>query len=421
MKSELLFKQAKKLIPGGVNSPVRAFQAVGGVPRFIKQAEGAYLFDTDGHKYIDYVMSWGALILGHTAGGVVKAIIDAAVRGTSYGAPTPGEIRLAELIRHAFPAIEKVRLVNSGTEAVMTAVRLARGVTRRKKIIKFDGCYHGHGDSLLVKPGSGVATLGLPGSAGVPEELAHLTISLPYNDVSTFERVIRTEEKNIACVIVEPVAANMGVVPPREEFLWALRKWTKKYGAILIFDEIITGFRVTLGGAQELYGITPDLTCLGKIVGGGLPLAALGGRAELMDKLAPLGPVYQAGTLSGNPLAVAAGIATLEALEDRKIYTDLREKSERLSARLRMIARKKKEEVEIQAVGSMFTVFFSATPVENFNDAKKSDTRKYARFFHRLLEKGIYFPPSQFEACFLSTAHGKAELDRTEVVIEKAF
>ena len=421
MKSESLFKLAKKHIPGGVNSPVRAFGSVGGVPRFIKQADGAMITDIDGKKYIDYVMSWGAMILGHSPGGVVKSIIDAAVRGTSYGAPTAQEVRLAELIKKAFPSIEKVRLVNSGTEAVMTAVRLARGVTGRKKIIKFDGCYHGHSDSLLVKPGSGVATLGLPGSAGVPEEIANLTISLPYNDVSAFERVIRTEEKNIACVIVEPIAANMGVVPPREAFLWALRKWTKKYGALLIFDEVISGFRVTFGGAQGLYGIQPDITTLGKIVGGGLPLAALGGSAKIMDHLAPLGPVYQAGTLSGNPLAVAAGINTIETLQDKEVYTVLRERSERLVERLKMIASKKKRDIQIQAVGSMFTVFFSSKPLENFDQVKKSDSKAYAVFFHKLLKKGIYFPPSAFEACFLSTVHGNSEINKTEMAMEQAL
>jgi len=421
MTSETLFRLAKKHIPGGVNSPVRAFGAVGGTPRFIKQAEGATLVDVDGKKYIDYVMSWGALILGHSPGGVVKAIIDTAVRGTTFGAPTYEEVRLAELIKKAFHSIEKVRLVNSGTEAVMTAVRLARGFTGRKKIIKFDGCYHGHSDSLLVKPGSGVATLGIPGSSGVPEEIAKLTISLPYNDVSTFERVIRTEEKSIACVIVEPIAANMGVIPPREEFLWALRKWTKKYGALLIFDEIISGFRVTFGGAQELYGIVPDITCLGKIVGGGLPLAAVGGRKEIMDHLAPLGDVYQAGTLSGNPLAVAAGISTLETLQNKKVYVDLRERSMRLVERLKMIAQKKKHQIQIQAVGSMFTVFFADKPVLNFDQAKKTRTKAYSRFFHELLARGVYFPPSPFEACFMSTAHGNAEINQTEKAMERAL
>ncbi len=421
MNSKSLFTLAKKHIPGGVNSPVRAFGSVGGWPRFIKSADGPLLMDVEGRKYIDFVMSWGALILGHSAGGVVKAVIDSAVRGTSYGAPTAQEVRLAELIKKVFPSIEKVRLVNSGTEAVMTAVRLARGMTGRKKIIKFDGCYHGHSDSLLVKPGSGVATLGIPDSAGIPEEIAQLTISLPYNDVSAFERVIRTEEKSIACVIVEPVAANMGVVPPREEFLWALRKWTKKYGALLIFDEIISGFRVSHGGAQELYGIRPDLTTLGKIVGGGLPLAALGGGAKIMDHLAPLGAVYQAGTLSGNPLAVAAGISTLETLQDKKVYADLRGKSAQLIARLREIAKKKKRNIQIQSAGSMFTVFFSSAPVENFSQAKKSDVKSYARFFHKLLELGIYFPPSQFEACFISTAHGSREINATERAMEKAL
>ncbi|MBI4970619.1 MAG: glutamate-1-semialdehyde 2,1-aminomutase [Candidatus Omnitrophica bacterium] len=421
MNSESLFKSAKKHIPGGVNSPVRAFGSVGGIPRFIKQAEGATLTDADGKKYIDYVMSWGAMILGHAPGGVVKAIIDSVVRGTSYGAPTAGEIRLAELIKKAFPSIEKVRLVSSGTEAVMTAVRLARGVTGRKKIIKFDGCYHGHSDSLLVKPGSGVATFGLPGSAGVPKEIAGLTISLPYNDIAAFERVIRTEEKDIACVIVEPIAANMGVIPPREAFLWALRKWTKKYGALLIFDEVISGYRVTRGGAQELYGIEPDLTTLGKIVGGGMPLAALGGPAKIMDYLAPDGPVYQAGTLSGNPLAVQAGISTLETLQDKNIYIGLREKSQHLIERIKMIARKKKRDIQIQSVGSMFTVFFSSKPVENFAQVKKTDSKAYARFFHNLLDKGVYFPPSAFEACFLSTAHSSLEIERTEKIMEKAL
>ncbi|MBI4397872.1 MAG: glutamate-1-semialdehyde 2,1-aminomutase [Candidatus Omnitrophica bacterium] len=421
MNSRSLFSLAKKHMPGGVNSPVRAFGAVGGWPRFIQSAEAAYLTDVEGKKYIDYVMSWGALILGHSPGAVVKAIIDSAVRGTSYGAPTVCEIELARRIKKAFPSIQKVRLVNSGTEAVMTAVRLARGATGRKKIIKFDGCYHGHSDSLLVKPGSGVATLGIPGSSGVPEEIAALTISLPYNDTSTFERVIRTEEKNIACVIVEPVAANMGVVPPREEFLWALRKWTQKYKVILIFDEIISGFRVSHGGAQELYGIAPDLTTLGKIVGGGLPLAAVGGRADIMNHLAPLGPVYQAGTLSGNPLAVTAGIQTLEMLEDKTVYASLRERTVHLTECVRVLAKKKRRAVRVQSLGSMFTVFFSENSVQNFDQAKKSNARSYKHFFHQLLKAGIYFPPSPFEACFLSTAHGHQEISRTQKVLEKAL
>ncbi len=420
-KSQKLFREAKKIIPGGVNSPVRAFGSVGGTPRFIKRAERAYLFDVDGKKYIDYVLSWGPMILGHASGEVVKAIIDAAIKGTSYGAPTEQETRLAELIKEAFPSMQKMRLVNSGTEATMTAIRLARGVTHRKKIIKFDGCYHGHSDSLLVKPGSGVATLGLPGSSGVPEEIAQLTISLPFNDICAFEQMMRTEGNNIACVLVEPVAGNMGVIPGTSEFLWALRNWTKKYGTLLVFDEVMTGFRVAHGGAQQLYGIKPDLTCLGKIVGGGLPLAVVGGKNEVMNALAPKGSVYQAGTLSGNPLAVASGISVLETLKNPRIYSDLREKSERLVNRIRMIVEKKKKEIQVQSVGSMFSLFFSKKPVENFDQAKKCNIKAYSRFFHKLLEGGVYFPPSAYEACFISEAHGKKEIDKTLKVIEKSL
>jgi len=420
-KSEKFFSEAKKIIPGGVNSPVRAFGSVGGTPRFIKQAEQAIITDVDGKKYVDYVMSWGPMILGHTSGEVVKSIIDATVRGTSFGAPTQSETKLAQLIHSAFPSTQKVRLVNSGTEAVMTAVRLARGVTNRKFIVKFDGCYHGHSDSLLVKPGSGVATLGIPGSGGVPKEIAQLTLSIPFNDISAFEKLMRKKGKQIAGVIVEPIAGNMGVVPPEEGFLWALRKLTKKYGALLIFDEVMTGFRVAYGGAQQLYGIKPDITCLGKIVGGGLPLAAVGGSNKVMNFLAPKGPVYQAGTLSGNPLAVAAGISVLETLKDRKIYTDLRGKSDGLVSRIKMVIKKKKKKVQVQSVGSMFTLFFTDKPVQNFAQAKKTDTKAYGRFFHQLLKLGVYFPPSPFEACFISEAHGKKEIDKTVKAIEKAL
>jgi len=393
---------------GGVNSPVRAFKAVGGEPFFVARAKGARIFDDHGRAYLDFVMSWGPHILGHGHPALLQAIKKTAERGTSFGAPTWQEVELAKLIKTAFPSIEKVRLVSSGTEAVMSAVRLARGFTGKKKIIKFNGCYHGHSDSLLVKAGSGGATLGIPDSKGVPEELAQLTISLPYNKIQPVEKAFHSG--GIACVIVEPIAGNMGLVPPAEGFLKALRELSRRHGALLIFDEVISGFRASFGGAQRLFGIKPDLTCLGKILGGGMPLGAFGGRAEIMNRLAPLGDVYQAGTLSGNPLATALGIAMLKRLRSGKIYRELEKKTALFAEPLRELVRQKKYPVRVNYMGSLFTVFFTSEPVRDYATAKTSDTARYAEFFRALLKKGIYFPPSQFECCFVSAAHSAKDM-----------
>ncbi len=412
MDMENLFAEAQKVIPGGVNSPVRAFRSVGGTPRFIRDAAGARVTDAEGREYIDYVASWGPMILGHSHPEVVAAIREAAGRGTSYGAPTEGEINMAQRIVAAFPAIEMVRMVSSGTEATMTAIRLARGYTGREKIIKFTGCYHGHADSLLVKAGSGVATLGIPGSPGVPRGLAELTISLPYNDAAAVRDAVQRYGGELACIIVEPVAGNMGVVPPRPGFLETLREITSEQGVLLIFDEVITGFRVAYGGWQNLAGITPDLTCLGKIIGGGLPVGAIGGRREIMEHLAPLGPVYQAGTLSGNPLAMAAGIATLDILR-QKSYGDLEKMTIGLCDGYRELFSKKGIPVRINRVGSMFTLFCTADEVTDFASASRSDTELFARFFQGMLSAGIYLAPAQFEAGFVSFAHRADDIDRT--------
>jgi glutamate-1-semialdehyde 2,1-aminomutase len=412
MDSQNLFAQAQKVIPGGVNSPVRAFKAVGGTPVFIREAAGAKVTDTDGNEYIDYVASWGPMILGHSRPEVVAAIRDAAGRGTSYGAPTASEICMAERLVSAFPSIEMVRMVSSGTEATMTAIRLARGFTGRDKIVKFTGCYHGHADSLLVKAGSGVATLGIPGSPGVPKALAELTITLPYNDAEQARSVMARHGEEIACIIVEPVAGNMGVVPPRPGFLETLREITHTSGAVLIFDEVITGFRLAYGGWQTLTGIVPDLTCLGKIIGGGLPVGALGGRREIMEHLAPTGPVYQAGTLSGNPLAMAAGIATLDLL--RKMpYPEIDRMAADLCAGFLNLFREKGIPVRINRVGSMFTLFFTSDEVVDFDSASRSDTELFARFFRGMLAAGINLAPAQFEAGFVSFAHTDEEIART--------
>ncbi len=412
MDMENLFTEAQKVIPGGVNSPVRAFRSVGGTPRFIREAAGAKVIDAEGREYIDYVASWGPMILGHSHPEVVTAIREAAGRGTSYGAPTEGEIAMAQRIVAAFPTIEMVRMVSSGTEATMTAIRLARGYTGREKIIKFTGCYHGHADSLLVKAGSGVATLGIPGSPGVPRGLAELTISLPYNDTAAIRDAVQRYGGELACIIVEPVAGNMGVVPPQPGFLEALREVTSANGILLIFDEVITGFRVTYGGWQNLSGITPDLTCLGKIIGGGLPVGAIGGRREIMEHLSPLGPVYQAGTLSGNPLAMAAGIATLDILR-RSSYAVIESMALGLCDGYRALFSKKGLPARINRVGSMFTLFFTADEVTDFASASKSDTELFARFFQGMLGAGIYLAPAQFEAGFVSFAHTAADIDRT--------
>lgn len=409
-RSRALFERAQRLMPGGVNSPVRAFRAVGGVPFFVAKGEGCFLWDVDGNRYADFVCSWGALILGHAHPEVVAAVKAAVERGTTYGAPTELEVRLAEKIRAAFPTMELVRLVNSGTEATMSAIRVARGYTGRSKVIKFEGCYHGHADYLLVKAGSGATTFGMPDSAGVPTSLSQETIVLPYNDVAAFTTVMDALGDQIAAVIVEPIAGNMGVVLPEPEFLQALREQTRKHGAALIFDEVITGFRVTYGGAQHLFGIEPDMTCLGKIVGGGFPLAAYGGRRDLMQMVAPLGAVYQAGTLSGNPVAVTAGLTTLSILERDRPYADLERKTQMLADAVLDAAKQAGVPVHINRIASMFTVFFTDQPVTDYASAKRSDTQRFARFFHTLLARGVFLPPSQFEAAFVSTAHDDATL-----------
>jgi len=420
--SRKLQKRAENVIPGGVNSPVRAFRAVGGDPPFIVRGEGAQMWDADGNRYIDYVCSWGPLILGHAEPGVVEAITQAARNGASFGASTPAEVGLAEEVIKAFPSIEKVRFVSSGTEATMSAIRLARGYTNRKYIVKFEGCYHGHADSLLVKAGSGVATLGIPGSAGVVDELAHYTLALPYNNVEAVEEAFGKFKGQIACVIVEPVVGNMGCVPPRKGYLEALREITKRDGALLIFDEVMTGFRVAFGGAQQLYRIKPDLTTLGKVIGGGLPVGAYGGRAEIMDKVAPLGPVYQAGTLSGNPLAMAAGLATLCQLRDNpNIYARMEENAAKLVSGISEAARQAGFTVTANRVGSMFTWFFCEGPVTDWDSAAKCDTSAFGKFHRNMLEAGVWLPPSQFEAAFLSAAHTPTDIDDTIAAAREAL
>ena len=412
-RSKALFVRAQRVIPGGVNSPVRAFRSVGGEPRFIRSGKGSRLVDEDGVTYIDYVCSWGPLILGHAPAAVQAALRRQLPKGTSFGASTENEVLLAEIIRRAFPSVEKVRLVNSGTEATMSAIRLARAFTGRFKILKFDGCYHGHSDGLLVKAGSGVATLGLPESPGVPPESAALTLSIPFNNLELVNRALNLYRAEIAAVIVEPVVGNMGVVPPERGFLHGLRKLTRENGTLLIFDEVITGFRVSYGGAQQLYRVQPDLTCLGKIIGGGLPVGAYGGSNEIMKLVAPEGPVYQAGTLAGNSMATAAGIATLTALKSRAVYVKLERLTEHLVQGLLEVAKVAGVAVRINRVGSMFTVFFTSAPVTDYQTARASDTDRYGRFFQAMLERGVYFPPSQFEACFVSLVHTFKDIDET--------
>lgn len=420
-RSQKLFARAQKSIPGGVNSPVRAFRAVGGSPCFIQKGRGPFVWDVDGKRYLDFVMSWGALISGHADSRVVRGISNQAKLGTSYGAPTQNEVELAELVKSAFPSIEKVRFVSSGTEAVMSAIRLARGATGRKKIVKCDGGYHGHGDSLLVQAGSGVATLGISDSAGVPEELASLTFSIPFNDAKALEDLFQKHAGEIACFIIEPIPANMGVVLPGEGYLEEVRALTKRYGVILIFDEVISGFRVAFGGAQERFGIEADLTCLGKILGGGLPIGAFGGRAELMNHLAPEGKVYQAGTLSGNPLATRAGFEALKPLRKKNFYNVLEQKSEVLYKRLDSEIKKHAFPIRLNRIGSLFTLFFTKDPVTDFKSAKKSDTARYASFFHKLLKAGVCIAPSQFEANFISSAHTASDLEKTARTISQAL
>jgi glutamate-1-semialdehyde 2,1-aminomutase len=412
-RSAAFFEAAQRVLPGGVNSPVRAFRAVGGHPFFVERAEGSRIFDVDGNAFIDYVGSWGPLILGHAHPRIVAALQKAVERGTSYGAPTELEVTMARMVSEALPAVQMVRFVSSGTEAVMSALRAARAYTRRDKIVKFAGCYHGHADSLLVKAGSGALTLGVPDSAGVPEAVARDTITVSYNDPDQVRDVLQAAGKDIACVIVEPVAGNMGVVPPRPGFLAGLRELTLQHGALLIFDEVITGFRVDYGGAQELYGVRPDLTCLGKIIGGGLPVGAYGGRREIMEQIAPVGPVYQAGTLSGNPLAMTAGIETLTLLRDGTIYRDLEERGRTLAEGIQEAYRRAKLSCCLNRIGSMWTLFFAASTVESDRDLEHVDPARYGGFFAGMLDRGVSLPPSQFEAAFLSAAHTSADITMT--------
>jgi glutamate-1-semialdehyde 2,1-aminomutase len=412
-KSEELFKRAQAVIPGGVNSPVRAFRAVGGQPLFIRRGEGSHIWDVDDSEYIDYVGSWGPLIFGHRAPEVMTALEEVLEIGTSFGAPTEREVEIAELITQFFPSVEKVRLVNSGTEATMSAIRLARGFTGRDRIIKFDGCYHGHGDSLLVKVGSGVATLGLPDSPGVPKSLAELTTVLPFNNAEVLKSEFEKRGSDIACVIVEPVVGNMGCVPPFAGYLELLRDLTRRFGTVLIFDEVMTGFRVAAGGAQQRFGIQADITTLGKIIGGGLPVGAYGGRLEIMNRVAPAGPIYQAGTLSGNPLAVAAGLATLRRLKKENPYPRLELLGSRLEQGLIQAASAAGVPVRVNRVGSMFTLFFTGRDVTDFDSAKTCDSGRFNRFFHAMLAQGIYLPASQFEAAFISAVHTDADIENT--------
>lgn len=419
-RSDELFIEAQKYLPGGVDSPVRAFKAVGGNPLFVHRGKGSRIWDADGNEFIDYVGSWGPLILGHANPGVIKAVQRAAESGTSFGAPTDRETILARMVCEAVPSIEKVRFVSSGTEATMSALRLARAFTGREKIIKFAGCYHGHSDGLLVKAGSGAMTLGVPDSPGVPRGYAENTLIAPFNDLEAV-RALFTRYTDIAAVIVEPVAANMGVVLPKSGFLEGLREITRSAGALLIFDEVITGFRVAYGGAQAVYGVTPDLTCLGKIIGGGLPVGAYGGRGEIMDLIAPSGPVYQAGTLSGNPLAMAAGIETLRLLQMPGLYEELDEKGRRLEEGIRSAAVRFGVAVHLPRIGSILTAFFTNDPVTDYASAICSNTERFGRFFRALLEEGIYWPPSQFEAAFVSLAHSEEDIEMTVAAIERAL
>ena len=412
-RSERLYDEAKDLIPGGVNSPVRAFRGVGGVPRFIDHGAGALIVDVDGNEYIDYVLSWGPLILGHAHPAIVAAINAQAARGTTFGAPTEMESELARLVTAAMPAVEMVRFVSSGTEAAMSALRLARAYTGREKIIKFAGCYHGHYDGLLVQAGSGVATLGLPDSPGVPASVAAATLTAPFNDLAAVEALLKANPEQVAVIALEPVVGNAGFIAPQAGFLEGLRRLADEHGTLLLFDEVMTGFRVAYGGAQARYGVRPDLTCLGKVIGGGLPAAAYGGKREIMELIAPAGPVYQAGTLSGNPLAMVAGITTLRAIGEPGVFDKLEAEAHRLCAGLAAAAREADIALQTAFAGSMWGLFFAEGPVIDYTSAKTSDTRRYARFFHAMLERGVYLAPSQFEAAFLSIAHDEQLIDRT--------
>jgi glutamate-1-semialdehyde 2,1-aminomutase len=420
-RNDSLFERARKRIPAGVNSPVRAFRAVGGTPPFFERASGPHLWDADGKRYIDYVGSWGPMVLGHTHPKVVEAVQAAAARALSFGAPTESEIELAEAICRLVPSVEMVRLVSSGTEATMSAIRLARGYTGRSLIVKFEGCYHGHADSLLVKAGSGALTFGNPSSAGVPPEVAAHTLVLDFSDAAQIEKLFKEKGNQIACVIVEPVAGNMNLVLPKPGFLESLRENCSRHGAVLIFDEVMTGFRVALGGAQALYGIRPDLTTLGKVIGGGLPVGAFGGRREIMEKIAPLGPVYQAGTLSGNPVAVAAGLATLRLVEEKDFQSKIEATTRSLVDGLIAEAKKAKVVFSAQSVGSMFGLYFRASPPTSFAEVMQCDKDRFNKFFHSMLERGVYLAPSAYEAGFVSAAHGAAEIDATLTAAREAF
>jgi glutamate-1-semialdehyde 2,1-aminomutase len=420
-KSLKLFRKADKLIPGGVNSPVRAFKAVGGRPLFIKRARGSKIYDADNNAYIDYVGSWGPMILGHADEKVTEALKRAVERGTSYGAPTALEVELAELVLNAFPSMDMARFVNSGTEATMSAIRLARAYTGRDKIIKFEGCYHGHADSLLVKAGSGAATFGVPDSPGVPADIANKTYNAVFNDLSSVRKILEKEPEGVACVIVEGAPGNMGVVRPKAGFMEGLRVLTNHYGVVFIMDEVMSGFRLCYGGAQKVYNIVPDMTCLGKVIGGGLPVGAFGGKRKIMERLAPSGPVYQAGTLSGNPLAMTAGIETLKQLQNKGTYEKLTGTTDTLCSGIEEIASRRGVACQVARAGSMFTVFFSEVPVKNYHDAKGCDLERFSRYFTRMLKAGVYLPPSQFEAAFVSLAHTKADITKTLEAADKSF
>ncbi|MCM8784936.1 MAG: glutamate-1-semialdehyde 2,1-aminomutase [Candidatus Omnitrophica bacterium] len=420
--NEKLFNEAKRYIPGGVNSPVRAFKAVGGTPVFIKKGKGSKIYDFEGNSYIDYCMSWGALILGHAYSEVIRKVKSVIENGTSFGAPTPLETEFAKLICDAFPSIEMLRVMNSGTEACMSAVRLARGYTGRKKIIKFAGCYHGHADYLLVQAGSGSTTFGIPSSLGLPDEYIKHTFVLSYNNLDVVEKVVKRYYKDIACIIVEPIPANMGVILPKPNFLKGLREISEYYNIVLIFDEVITGFRINYGGVEKLYNIKPDLTCLGKIIGGGFPIGGLGGKKEIMEFLSPVGSVYQAGTLSGNPVSITAGISTLKILKNKNIYKLLEEKTDILCSGIKEIAMKKDIHIVINKIGSMFTIFFTdEKDVYDYQKVLKSNTEQYRKFFHKMLKEGIYLPPSQFEANFVSLSHTEKDIEKTLKAIYDVF